>query len=325
MRISAESTFALCSFGGMLLLMKGRRQAATVAFALSAGCRGNGFLGAGFLVYDRLRDVSDLVLGQNTRSKLGAVAHAVKLVGLAILEAVVVMLPFLLTQFHAYGLYCSHRDVGMVADGDDVQVEPRPWCLDSLPSLYGFVQRHYWNNGFLAYWTMQQVPNFVLASPMWALSAGTVVAYCRGNGNVCRTLGLLPDTWYRTNRQRGRRRGEGKTEHEEEERRAGDASVVWRSYQSPGQCVYIVYLCALSLFALLFMHVQVTTRFIAASCPSIYWYGATLCVQRVRLSGEDCPVWPAERAPWLARLVIGYFLGFLVLGVALHVNFYPFT
>lgn len=33
----------------------------------------------------------------------------------------------------------------------------RPWCGGVVPSLYGFVQREYWNQGFLHYWEPKQV------------------------------------------------------------------------------------------------------------------------------------------------------------------------
>lgn len=45
------------------------------------------------------------------------------------------------------------------------------WCAARVPSLYAYAQAHYWNNGFLRYWTPNNVPNFVFAAPTLALLA----------------------------------------------------------------------------------------------------------------------------------------------------------
>ncbi|AAS52689.1 AER005Cp [Eremothecium gossypii ATCC 10895] len=50
--------------------------------------------------------------------------------------------------------------------------ERESWCKHSLPwihipykSFYSFVQGYYWRNGFLNYWTWNNVPNFLFALP----------------------------------------------------------------------------------------------------------------------------------------------------------------
>jgi len=59
-------------------------------------------------------------------------------------------------QFLAYGKYCQQ----------DVR---RPWCDNFPPSVYSFVQQHYWNVGFLRYWTVSNLPLFLIALPMLSL------------------------------------------------------------------------------------------------------------------------------------------------------------
>lgn len=44
------------------------------------------------------------------------------------------------------------------------------WCLSRFPSLFAYAQSHYWNNGFLRYWTAGNVPNFAFAAPTIAFS-----------------------------------------------------------------------------------------------------------------------------------------------------------
>lgn len=35
--------------------------------------------------------------------------------------------------------------------------EPRPWCSNTIPSAYGYVQKVYWHVGFLKYYRVNQV------------------------------------------------------------------------------------------------------------------------------------------------------------------------
>ncbi|KFZ15044.1 hypothetical protein V501_02900 [Pseudogymnoascus sp. VKM F-4519 (FW-2642)] len=59
---------------------------------------------------------------------------------------------FLLPQYIAYQEYCS-------------SASPRPWCSSLAPSIYTFVQEHYWDVGFLRYWKVSNIPLFLLAAP----------------------------------------------------------------------------------------------------------------------------------------------------------------
>lgn len=76
---------------------------------------------------------------------------------------------FLLPQYIAYQEYCS-------------SASPRPWCASLAPSIYTFVQEHYWyvhplsppdpganmngrDVGFLRYWKVSNIPLFLLAAP----------------------------------------------------------------------------------------------------------------------------------------------------------------
>ncbi|KDN66315.1 putative mannosyltransferase [Colletotrichum sublineola] len=47
--------------------------------------------------------------------------------------------------------------------------EARPWCTRTVPSIYSFVQEHYWGVGLFRYWTLSNVPLFVIATPVLAL------------------------------------------------------------------------------------------------------------------------------------------------------------
>lgn len=56
--------------------------------------------------------------------------------------------PLALFQWYGFRSFC-----GAGVDPD----EAPPWCADTVPYLYGYVQRHYWGVGFLTYYQPQQV------------------------------------------------------------------------------------------------------------------------------------------------------------------------
>ncbi|CUM67804.1 uncharacterized protein PRCAT00005510001 [Priceomyces carsonii] len=44
------------------------------------------------------------------------------------------------------------------------------WCNNMVPSLFSFAQTHYWNVGFLRYWSSNNIPNFLFALPTIIIS-----------------------------------------------------------------------------------------------------------------------------------------------------------
>ncbi|GLE10980.1 hypothetical protein PINS_up023272 [Pythium insidiosum] len=100
--------------------------------------------------------------------------------------------------------------------------------------MYMFIQREYWDVGFLRYYTWRQLPNFALAAPMISLSITT----------LARVLG--PSS-------------AGHKTHA-----ATDNAALTR---------YAVHHAFLLVNALLVVHIQVTTRLLVA-CPTVFWLPA---------------------------------------------------
>jgi phosphatidylinositol glycan class V len=60
-------------------------------------------------------------------------------------------------QYSAYQAFCK------------CSATPAIWCTKFPPIIYTYVQSKYWNVGFLRYWTVSQIPNFLLAAPVLLL------------------------------------------------------------------------------------------------------------------------------------------------------------
>lgn len=63
----------------------------------------------------------------------------------------------LVSNIYTYTVFCT---------GDLSPV----WCSNTIPSLFQYAQGNYWNNGFLSYWTLNNIPNFLFALPTISIS-----------------------------------------------------------------------------------------------------------------------------------------------------------
>ncbi|KDN49607.1 glycosyltransferase family 76 protein [Tilletiaria anomala UBC 951] len=139
------------------------------AFAICTAFRANGILLAGFLLWAGLWQPALQCQPTLERVVLGVAG---------IIGSIVAVAPFAAGQLWAYGRFCRYAE------------EPRPWCDGKLPLVYSFVQRDYWDVGLLRYWSLGQLPNFLLAAPVllligwshrysrdcWRMSARSVLA-----------------------------------------------------------------------------------------------------------------------------------------------------
>ncbi|KZV80510.1 glycosyltransferase family 76 protein [Exidia glandulosa HHB12029] len=146
----AEPFFTTIAYTGMLACSQKRYEAAALTFMLTAVFRSNGIVLGGFILWDLL--VEPVLLTRRLASLSGRRVFYASALALA------PVVPFALYQYRAYRLFCSNPDV-----------TPAAWCSNFPPSIYTHVQRKYWNNGLLRYWTLQQLPNFLIAAPVYAL------------------------------------------------------------------------------------------------------------------------------------------------------------
>ncbi|KAE9976121.1 hypothetical protein BLS_000042 [Venturia inaequalis] len=181
-----ESTFSLLSFLGQLLYVSSYSTSpksygikndtflllAGICFCLSSTVRGNGLLSGILLLHDACLWAC-MVL-----DRLSVPILSIKIIPAIFRDAVhefpsrrmpatviaglLVGIGFATPQYVAWGDYCS-ADVA----------NKRPWCDRLPPSIFSWVQKEYWGVGFMRYWTISNMPLFLLAAPMLYIMART--------------------------------------------------------------------------------------------------------------------------------------------------------
>ncbi|XP_066838701.1 GPI mannosyltransferase 2 isoform X1 [Anser cygnoides] len=345
----SESMFACLAFGAMWRLEKGQSWLSALLFSLASGVRANGLVNAGFFLYSCAKCFAlRFQVGSGPGRTLSPLwRQLLSVASSAVVTCAGICLPFVLFQYYAYVRFCG--------PGTGLELDvPKPlqqlaldkgyhlaamsgvkptWCSQRFPVVYSYIQDVYWNVGFLRYFELRQVPNFLLALPVTFLGFWAAGTYVVANPRHCLTLGL-----------------ERRKDEQEGKPRAG--------FCCPAVFVYVVHATALLLFGFFCMHVQVLTRFLGSSSPVLYWFSAHLLQEHERwlwtegAAGQSAVPPPmglalgaspgscgtgAAANPLLrllrsyplatprSKCVLGYFLAYWLLGLALHCNFLPWT
>ncbi len=137
--------------------------------------------------------------------------------------------PFVLYVYYASIQFC--------------ELDPLPsYCRSAFPNVYSYIQSRYWNQGFLKYWNVREIPNFLLCAPAVFF---TLVPCCIYMKRYIQRHPLL--------------------------KRGSKENVSQKMFMLQNDClVYVVHVLVLVIFGLFCMHTQVITRFISA-CPAFYW------------------------------------------------------
>ncbi|XP_056413382.1 GPI mannosyltransferase 2 isoform X2 [Hyla sarda] len=301
----SESLYALATFTGLWQLQKNRTLCGSAFFSFASFARSNGLVNAGFLLYSAVKA---------TVQRKGNC----RLVTRTVFGIFFVILPIVLFQGYCYMRSCLEsfendqipQELLQLAleKGYRVQKESIPaWCSFSIPIAYSHIQNEYWDVGLFRYFKLQQLPNFLLALPVLILSTSAILEYTSSNLELCRTLGLCKVKSKQAN-----------------------------GFYGPQVFVHVAHLAALTAFGFLCMHVQVLTRLLFSSCPVLFWF----CSHVVHKN--EPWIWSLKKCKtiynpviqfligWTSlqpgtKIILGYFLGYWVIGTALHVNFLPWT
>jgi phosphatidylinositol glycan class V len=217
-------------------------------------------------------------------------------------------------------------------------------------SVYSHLQEKYWNVGFLRYYEWKQIPNFLLAAPVLMLSAAAVATWIRRSWSA-----------YQTSKSSSA--SESDQAKASANSILSMDVLQWachalREFAAPSVPVYpttaadptdvllggaallghYAVLAAAALLGLTMAHVQISTRLIFSTCPAIYWYMAAVVVGNTPptniASNPSTASNSASTAKdlddsnqynWKAEAILWYCLLYIVLGIALHSNWLPWT
>lgn len=223
-----ESMFAALTFGSLLMMYQDHVLVSSLLIALSSLTRSNGLVTVGFLFHHLI------LLYVNRR--LGTIQLAFKLITVT----TITLFPFFFYQyFYLKSNYCG--------PGYDRMKWSFCHSVRSWEAPYNYLQSIYWNQGFLNYWKLKQIPNFALAMPIILTTVIVSILWILLNRDVTINLGFVPF----------------KKERE---------SSFWKcQFMVP----FIFHGLFLVIYGLFFIHVQVITRLICSSTPLIYWIAAS--------------------------------------------------
>jgi len=258
-----ESLFSLFIFSGLYWLWNRSELISSLFFALATTTRSNGVIFLAFILYKRGKEAIE--------ARKGVVVLLIEMAYLLVISLIVIS-PLYLFESFGYERYCTNG-------------EWREWCGYTVPLLYSFVQSHYWNVGFLKYFEVKQVPNFILASPIVVLSLLAIWKYVKHDFVRFFSLGFITG------------KGKGKMKD-------------W--VENDNLLVFVFHWMAMVFFAVFIMHVQVATRFLCSMCAIFYWFGASIVLER-------------KRHPTLFYFLFFYFYLYFIVGTILFTTFYPWT
>jgi GPI mannosyltransferase 2 len=307
----SESLYCWLSFALMLKCFDDINSVLIVVpLSLSILCRSNGLINVGFVMYFGLKKM----FKQNTI--LSFVTVFLKVFSILIIIA----FHFGLMQVYNYYLFCLQKNFNLpdfiknyaiqhdliIAGNRTNDTSSSPWCSSNLPISYSYVQQHYWNVGYLQYYEWKQIPNFLLAAPIIFIIFCNAFKFFLRNQPYCWRLGIF-----------------------------NLKPSVLRATAIPdqNQFVFIAHAVVLTLFCILFVHIQVTTRILASSNPMLYFFCANyFCKPSAphkknddQAKQEQLNIFDIKRLDWTQKLIVYYFLGYYSLGTILFSNFLPWT
>ncbi|CAG7830985.1 unnamed protein product [Allacma fusca] len=208
--------FAYLTLQTLLALFQRKKFTGIWFASLSAVCRSNGILNFGFCLAFGAHEI----LGQYKQSTRFEKLQAAVRILWEIVLVTIGLLPFAGFQLFCFQKFC---------DSEHVFPLP-PFCFGTqLP--YQYIQSEHWNVGFLRYFEMKQLPNFILAAP---------VLFTLGKHSLPGLFEFICSIIRR------------------------------RDFSSLDLASTSLHGSFLTVFCLTSMHVQVSTRLILSSCPYLY-------------------------------------------------------
>jgi phosphatidylinositol glycan class V len=391
-----ESLYALLSFSGLLLCLQGRALASAPFLFLASLLRSNGSLNAlPVLLLWLGREGAVRRAGQRTAvGTLGTLARALLsccsalVPGLLVNRFAYVLMcgadtyTDIFTGVDVDGGTSGYMDRYIDGDGDGTHMcwaAPRvhgdadtaSFCalrlrglhlphkphIPHMPLPYPYLQGKHWGVGLLSYYRLKQIPNFLLALPVWLFALYTlwvVLAPSKIEAvGAVGTIGVVGTAAaVETKRMKGAK-GAAKTAGtadtaETDETASTQLSGTWRSGPDllHPSAAFALHLLCLLLVGVLWSHVQISTRLLCASSPLLYaglaHFHATAtaaAADTAAAAGTAAGTATATATGLAAGTSTGaatatatavyavpvYLFVYNLLGITLHSNYFPWT
>lgn len=312
----SEATFAMLNFLGHALFMRAGPWTSGLMLPLwmaASYTRSNGSINAAWLLLKGLGDA----VGRR-QNYASATIHMLR----HVLMAMAVLYPIYWHDATGFHRHCSAVDDEMIMPS---------WCDGSQGnsfSLYGYVQRKHWDVGIFRYYTLMKIPNFLLAAPILSISLLAVVDWiqisCRRYLQSGKEGKSLPNVveWAISSLA-----ATASTTASNNKNMSQNDNLKLQTDESvllgPLLLGHYAVLAAVCVVGILVAHVEIITRMICSSCPAIYWYMA-LCSGATKEPEKAASAFSSLRYG-LKGLILPYCLLYIVLGVAMHPNWLPWT
>lgn len=280
----SECSFLFSQLLGHFFLESHQLFFATISFAFGSSVRSNGIVSLGFLIYYSFQTM-----------------YRQRRFYLPLHNFLLCLTPFVLVEIFHYKTFCFEQKISknFVFYGEQNQLKmplsnfSSIWCEKSIPFSYSYVQNRYWNVGFLRYWQWKQIPNFLLATPIFLIVSRIFRLWF-----VSTNFSTIFDEIFGDDRRH--------------------STIFWlKNKRFLPHLFYSGFLC---LFALGFMHIQVSTRFLFSSGPFLYY----ICSEQMKTMPRNLKEIFIE----LRRnsFFIFFFCFFYIfVGICFFANFLPWT
>lgn len=315
-----ECLYSLISFQVMLncLLLYQKYEKTDFKWSLTYGkiilliwcstlTRSNGILNSGFLIYVLICLMKNkLTLQNQLQTKTICI---IKYANIITISSILSVIPFCLYQLYCYKMFCFDfpisipknvleygRNHKLVFPGE-FSLHNQSWCNTQIPLAYSYVQEHYWNVGFLKYFEIKQIPNFLLAAPILISLLKYVRLYISKNSwklyEIFSLNGLVPKA----------------------KRNCSAFNPVLR--------VFVIHIAVLLVFCIFMIHIQVSTRMLCSASPMLYWY-CSQYIKKISIEKLDHSFFCSYSSA-TELFIKCYFFGYFLAGTILFCNFLPWT
>ena len=84
-------------------------------------------------------------------------------------SCILLVTPYILYQYYVQSMLCNQSPNNKL---------PSELCNSAVPlGIYNYIQNKYWNVGLFNYYTIKQIPNFILAGPILYITYNGISDY----------------------------------------------------------------------------------------------------------------------------------------------------